>query len=489
MFRCSSIVIVTALLLSGCTLIPDYLQPESPAPQAWPSGDAYQPAAAENAIKIADTPWQDYFADDKLRRLIALSLDNNRDLRVAILNIEKAQAEYRISRADLFPSVDAEASASITRTGRRNTATGSAETTRSYSASVITSAYEFDLFGRIRSLNEQALEEYLSLEETRRATQISLIAEVAKAYLTLQADQEQVRLAQETLDSQQHSLALTQQTFERGIASALDVRQAETSVDTARLDIAQYTTSAAQDLNALALLIGSEVPAELTPDPELTAITAFTAIPGDLPSDVLQSRPDVLAAEHALKAANANIGAARAAFFPRITLTASNGSTSDALSTIFKAGTGDWSFAPDIILPIFDFGSNQANLDAAKIDTKIEVATYEKTIQTAFREVADALAERGTIDAQLDAQKSLVNSTEASYRLSTERYKQGVSSYLDVLDSQRSLYAAQQALIDIRLAKESNLVTLYKVLGGGWTAPDAGHEAPAAGLAAATAEQ
>lgn len=465
------IVLAGAFALAGCTMIPDYFRPDSPAAETWPTGPSYLPASKATSIKIADIAWQDYFADAKLRQLIGLSLANNRDLRVAVLNIEKAQAEYRISQADLFPTINAGGSADITRTGRRNTTTGSAETTRSYSASVTVSAYELDLFGRIRSLNEQALEEYFSTVETMRSTQISLIGEVATAYLTLQADQEQLKLARDTLDSQQHSLDLTQQTFEKGIASALDVRQAETSVDTARLDIAQFTTSVAQDLNALTLLVGSSVPEYLLPDGVLGNVTAMTDVPGDLPSEVLQARPDVVAAEHSLKAANANIGAARAAFFPKITLTASNGSVSDAMSTLFKAGTGGWSFAPDIVLPIFDMGSNQANLDAAKVDKSIEIATYEKTIQTAFREVADALAQRGTIDEQLAAQQSLVDSTAASYHLSTERYKKGVSSYLDVLDSQRSLYTAEQDLINIRLDKQANLITLYKVLGGGWKQP------------------
>ncbi|HEV8390328.1 MAG TPA: efflux transporter outer membrane subunit [Dongiaceae bacterium] len=465
-----TIAIAGLLLLSGCTLIPDYVRPAAPAPQSWPTGPSYLPASASGQSgKLADIAWEDYFNDDKLRRVIALALQNNRDLRVAALNIEEAQAQYRISRSDLFPSIDAEGSGEITRSGRRNTLSGRAETTRTYSANVIVSAYELDLFGRIRSLNEQALEDYFSTVETRRATQISLVAEVATAYLTLQADQAELKLARETLESQQHSLDLTRQTFEKGIASALDVRQAETSVDTARVDIAQFTTAVAQDLNALVLLAGAQVPSDLLPGDTVGPVTAMTDVPGDLPSDVLTSRPDILAAEHTLKSANANIGAARAAFFPKITLTAASGSTSDALATLFKAGTGGWSFAPDIILPIFDAGANQANLDAAKVEKRIEVANYEKTIQTAFREVADALAERGTIDEQLAAQQSLVDSTEASYRLATERYQRGISSYLDVLDSQRSLYAAQQELISIQLSREANLVTLYKVLGGGWS--------------------
>jgi len=467
--------IASFLLVSGCTLIPDYVRPEAPVAQSWPTGPSYLPASASRQDReLADIAWQEYFKDDKLRRVIGLALENNRDLRVAALNIEKTQAEYRVSRSELFPHIDAEANGEIVRTGAHNTMTGQAEITRIYSANVTVSAYELDLFGRIRSLNEQALEDFFSTVETRRAVQISLVAEVAMAYLTLQADQAQLTLAHETLASQQHSLELTQRMFETGLGSALDVRQAETSVDTARVDIAQFTTAVAQDLNALVLLAGAQIPPNLLPGDTVSPVTAMTDVPGDLPSNVLTSRPDILAAEHTLKGANANIGAARAAFFPRITLTATTGSTSAALATLFKAGTGGWSFAPDIILPIFDAGANQANLDAAKADKRIEVANYEKTIQTAFREVADALAERGTIDEQLAAQQSLVDSTEASYSLSNESYRRGIATYLNVLDSQRSLYAAQQGLITIRLQRETNLVTLYRVLGGGWQSPSQG---------------
>ncbi|HTO62969.1 MAG TPA: efflux transporter outer membrane subunit [Bradyrhizobium sp.] len=461
------------VMLSGCTLIPDFMRPDVPTPTAWPTGEAYpKPGPGEADQKLAGTDWHRYFSDPKLRQVIALSLSNNRDLRVAALNIEKAQAQSRISQSDLFPKVNGEGSGDIERVGRRNSLTGSAETTHTYTASLGVSSFELDLFGRLRSLNEQSVEQYLSTVEARRATQISLVSEVASDYLTLEADQSRLSLAKKTLESDQQSLDLTTQMYQSGEGTILDVRQAETSVDSAKVDIEQFTTSVAQDLNALTLLVGATVPVSLLPGDTIEPVTTMTSIPADVPSEVLTSRPDILEAEHTLKAANANIGAARAAFFPKITLTSSTGSTSDALATLFKAGTGGWAFAPDIVLPIFDWGENQANLDVAKLDKRIDVANYEKSIQTAFREVADALAERGTIDQQVAAQEALVRSSEESYRLSSERYQQGLATHLDVLDSQRSLYSAQQNLISINLGRENNLVALYKVFGGGWQAAE-----------------
>ncbi|MDQ7248566.1 efflux transporter outer membrane subunit [Dongia sedimenti] len=457
------------LLLGGCTLIPDYFRPDAPVAASWPSGPAYaaQPVSS-TAAKAADIDWQSFYTDDKLRRLIALSIANNRDLRVAMLNVQKAQAQYRVQRSNLLPTINADTNGTIQRVGRATSQTGIATTEHSYTAQASVSSFELDLFGRLRSLDEQALETYFATEEAQRAAQITLVAEIATAYLTLESDQEKLELARDTATSQQQSLDLTRRIFAIGTASELDVRQAETSVDTARVDIAQFTTAVAQDVNALVLLVGQGVPDDLLPVGGLGTITEMSDVPSGLPSDLLEARPDIREAERTLKAANANIGAARAAFFPKITLTANAGSTSDALSTLFKAGTGGWAFAPDIIVPIFDAGANRANLDAAKVDRSIEVANYEKAVQTAFREVADALAERGTIDEQVAAQQSLVDSTAASYRLAQQRYAKGVSSYLDVLDAQRSLYTAQQDLITIRFGKLSNLVTLYKVLGGGW---------------------
>jgi multidrug efflux system outer membrane protein len=463
------IVLLAALLLGGCfNLEPDFARPAAPVPAAWPQGEAYPAAVQSSGPAVADIGWSSFFVDPKLRSLIELGLANNRDLRVAVLNIEKSRATYDIQRADQLPTLQADAGANIQRIGRRNAATGIAYTQKSYSVNAGVSAFELDLFGRVQSLKDQALEQYFATAEARRSTQISLVAEIATDYLNLAADRERLKLARDTLLSQQQSLTLTQRSFQIGTASALDVSQAETSVRTAEVDVAKYTALVAQDENALALVLGAPVPAGVLPDGAIDIVTTVEDIPAGVPSDVLLRRPDILEAEFKLKGANANIGAARAAFFPKITLTANAGSTADALKTVFKAGTGGWTFAPDIVWPIFDWGANQANLESAKVDKEIYVADYEKAIQTAFREVADALADRGTLDAQLAAQQGLVQSTSDSYRLSDARYRRGVENYLNVLDSQRSLYSAQQDLITVRLSRVANLVTLYKVLGGGW---------------------
>jgi multidrug efflux system outer membrane protein len=328
------------------------------------------------------------------------------------------------------------------------------------------SAYELDLFGRVRSLKDQALEQYLATEEARRATQISLVAEVANIWLTLAADRERLKLAKETMESQRSSYELIRRRFEAGVSSQLDLRQAQTRVDAARVDIALFTAQLAQSENALNLLVGTALPPELLPA-QLGSVTMVKELAPGLPSDVLLSRPDILQAEHGLKATNANIGAARAAFFPRISLSSSIGTASVKLTDLFQPGSALWNFVPQISVPLFDAGSNRAKLNVAKAERDIAVAQYEKAIQTAFREVADTLASRGTLGDQLAAQQSLTEATADSYRLSEARYDRGVDSYLVVLDSQRSTYSAQQDLINVRLALLANQVTLYKVLGGG----------------------
>lgn len=462
-------ILILTLVLAGCsTMAPKYTQPAAPVPAAWPATQASQAETTTTAQKpVADIPWQEFFVDEPLRKLIALALENNRDLRVAALNIERFQAMYQIQRSDLFPKVDASAGASYQRIPETLSGTGQSVTTHQYSVGLGVSSYELDLFGRVRSLKDQALEQYLATEQARRSVQISLVSQVAVGYLTLAADRERLQLAKETLTSQQSSYQLTRSRFEAGVSSALDLNQSQTSADTARVDIARYTTLVAQDENALNLVVGSPVPAELLPPALSETLTALKNVTPGLPSDVLLRRPDILQAEGQLKGANANIGAARAAFFPKITLVSSVGFGSDELSGLFKGGAFAWSFAPRISLPIFDAGANRANLKVAEVDRDIMVAQYEKAIQTAFREVADALAQLGTIDEQLAAQQSLTNATSESYRLSRARYDKGVDSYLVVLDSQRSTYSAQQNLISVRLARLANLVTLYKVLGGG----------------------
>lgn len=459
----------TILCLAGCsTMAPTYKQPAAPVSSTWPNGPAYkevQAGAGEKAV--ADIVWQDFFVDPQLRKLIELALDNNRDLRVAALNIERSRALYQIQRSDLFPKVDANALATYQRIAEDFSGTGVPLNIHQYNVGLGISSYELDLFGRVRSLKDQALEQYFATLEARRSVQISLVSQVASTYLTLAADRERLQLAKETLKSQQSSYQLTLSRYEAGVSSALDLHQAQTTVDTARVDIARFTTLVAQDENALNLVVGSTAPTELLPQKLSEKLTALQDVAPGLPSDVLLRRPDILQAENLLKAANANIGAARANFFPRITLVSSVGFGSNELGGLFASGSNVWKFLPQVSVPIFDAGSNKANLEVAKADRDIAIAQYEKAIQTAFREVADSLAQRGTIDEQVAAQQSLNAATAESLRLSKARYDKGVDSYLTVLDSQRSLYSAQQNLIGVNLTRLANLVTLYKVLGGG----------------------
>jgi len=446
-------------------MAPKYTQPPAPVPAAWPAGPSYKEEPSRPAPKpVAEIPWREFFIDGQLQKLIELALKNNRDLKIAALNIDRFQALYQVRRADLVPHVDANAAASFQRT---TDSSGTAKTSDLYSVGLGVSSYELDLFGRVASLKDQALEQYLATEQAQRSVQISLVSQVATGWLTLASDRERLRLARETLANQQESYKLTKNRYESGVSSALDLNQAQTSVDAARVDIARFTTLVAQDENALNLLVGSPVPADLLPQSLSARLTSLQDIAPGLPSDVLLHRPDILQAEGDLKGANANIGAARAAFFPRITLVSSVGFSSDDLAGLFKGDAFTWSFAPRITLPIFDGGSNRANLTVAEVDRDIAVARYEKAIQTAFREVADGLAQRGTIDEQLAAQQSLTDATSESHKLSQARYEKGVDSYLQVLDAQRALYAAQQNLIGVRLARLANQVTLYRVLGGG----------------------
>jgi multidrug efflux system outer membrane protein len=477
--------LAAAAFLSGCSLAPTYERPVAPVAPAFPVGAAYDgvPVADANAVPAAQIAWRDYFADADLRQVIALALANNRDLRVSALNIETARAQYDIQTAALLPNLSANISESAQRVpgrvigaasgvgignGATTTGNGRAIISRSYSANLALASYELDFFGKLRNLSQAGLETYLGTEEARRAQQIALVSQVAIAWLTLAADQQRLKLAGETVASQQTSYDLSRKRLEAGATSGVDVYDAQTSVETARNDLAVYTAQVAIDVNALTLLVGSPLPAALQPKGDLDNVTQLAAIPAGLPSSLLQSRPDVLQAERSLRAANANIGVARAAFFPSISLTASGGSASSNLSGLFKGGSGAWSFAPSINLPIFDGGVNRANLKIARVSDQIAVAQYEKAIQTAFGEVSDALATRGTIDARINAQLALVEAATKSYRIYDARYKQGADTYLNALLAQRTLYAAQQGLITTRLARSSNAVTLYKVLGGGW---------------------
>lgn len=450
------------VLLCSCSLQPKYTRPEAPVPSDWPGGPAYQKTAGTTASEIQ---WQDFIQSEPVRKVIDIALVNNRDLRLAALNIEQARATYRVQRSQLYPVVDAAGTYSKERVPGILSGRGQPLTTELYNVNLGITAWELDFFGRIRSLKDQALELYLATEQARRSAQTALIAEVANACLTLAADRENLKLAQSTLIAQEETYRVIRRRYEVGASSELELRQAQTRVETAKVDIARYTGLIAMDQNAINLLAGSPVAAELLPD-ELDKVAVLQDVAAGLPSEVLLNRPDILQAENILKAANANIGAARAALFPRISLTTSIGTTSDALSGLFKSGTETWSFVPQIIVPIFDARA-WAAADVVKVQREIAQAQYEQAIQAAFREVADALARRGTIDNQLRAQQDLVFASSESYRLSNLRFTKGIDSYLIVLDSQRSLYASQQTLINLRLARLANLVNLYKVLGGG----------------------
>jgi len=454
------------LFLGGCSLAPKYTQPKAPIPVEWPQGAAYEETgAATGATTIPELSRQEFFADKHLQKIIETALNNNRDLRLAALNVERARAMYGIQRAELFPAVNAVGSGSKQRVPADLSSTGKSMTVEQYGVNLGIASWEIDFFGRIRSLKDRALEEYLATEEARRSAQIALVSEVARVYLTLAADRENLKLARSTLETQQRVYDLVRRQYEVGLATELDLRRAQTPVDAARGDVARFTQLAAQEQNALNLLAGSPVPEDLLPA-DLSSVTPPREISPGLSSEVLLSRPDIVAAEHRLKGAYAFIGAARAAFFPRISLTTSAGTASDELSGLFSSGSAAWSFIPRITMPIFD-ARTWAALRVSKADRKIVLTRYEKAIQTAFREVADALAVQGTINRQVSAQQSLVNAVAETYRLSNKRYTKGIDSYLSVLDAQRSLFAAQQGLISLRLARLANRVRLYAVLGGG----------------------
>lgn len=494
-----ALALLAATTLAGCNLAPKYVRPVGAVPATLPEGGIY-PAAASDAPDVSRIGWREFFTDDRLRRTIALGLENNRDLRIAAANVLQARAQYRIQRADLVPSTNLSGSGIYTNniqgaagaagggTGAgagagtgTGTGTGvgaggsglgagvgaSASNLEFYSVNAGFSAFELDLFGRVRNLSQSALEQYFATEEAQRATRISLIAEIATAWLTYASDQDQLRISQESLKSFEQSLELTRAQFRIGVASELEARQAETTYQGARNDIAVLKTRVAQDKNALDLLVGAPVQVDLLPQGLATGNAALPVLPAGLSSDVLLRRPDVLQAEHQLIARNANIGAARAAMFPRISLTATLGTISTALSGLFAGGSFTYTGAPSVALPLFDGGRLRGNLDVARAQQQAAVSTYEKTVQTAFREVADALAQRGTIDEQIAAQTARVEAANVALKISDARYRTGVESFLTTLDSQRTAYSAQQLLVTTRLNRESNMVELYRALGGG----------------------
>jgi multidrug efflux system outer membrane protein len=454
-----------ALVSSGCNFTPKYVRPEAPVPAAWPSGLAYANApVTTTAPEAPDLRWQEFFTDPNLQRLIETALANNRDLRVAALNVERARALYGIQRAELLPKVGATGSG-----GKQHipdvSGFGRALELETYRVDLGISGWEIDFFGRLRSFSARALQEYFATVQARRSVQILLVSSVANAYLALAADRESQALARTTLATQQDVYDLIKRRYDRGLTPELDLYRAQTQVDTARREVVRFTQQVAQDENALALLLGTTVQGELLPA-DLSGLPPPRPVSAGVSSEVLLRRPDVLQAEDLLRAAYADIGAARAAFFPRISLTAAVGTASSDLSGLFQSGSGSWNYVSQAALPIFD-ARTWYGLKVTKVQREIAVAQYERAIQAAFREVADALAVQGTVDQEVAAQQSLVDAEAQTYRLSTVRYEKGIDSYLSVLDAQRSLYVAQEVLVGLRLAKSANQVRLYAVLGGG----------------------
>ena len=465
------VLLAAAVGLSGCTLAPKYERPKLPVADAFPA-EATPALAAEAAPEAVaapaakDVPWQEFFTDARLRSVIDLALANNRDLRVATLNVERVAALYRIQRSELFPTIGVQATLDRHRIPESIGKDGKASISSTYTVGLGLASWELDLFGRIRSLNAQSLERYLATEEARRGAQTSLVAAVAATWLDLAANEENLRISKATLEAQQASYDLIRQSRDAGIGSDLELSQTQSQVEAARAAVASFTGAVGVSRNALELLVGAPVPAGLLPE-KLVPVTDPKGLQAGLPSDVLLRRPDILAAEHLLRGANANIGAARAAFFPRISLTAGFGTSSPDLDGLFKSGTSMWSFVPQIVSPLFASGSLIANLKVSKLDREIAVATYEKAIQTAFAEVNDGLTLRTTLVQQRDAQEALVKSLEDFSRLSDARFKAGLDGYLGVLVAQQALFNAQRGAVGVRLAEQVNLVTLYKVLGGG----------------------
>jgi outer membrane protein, multidrug efflux system len=467
--------VLMAGALSGCSMAPRYERPAAPVADSYPAAQsvAGSPAAVAPQGQAAhDTGWRDYFTDPRLQQLIASALEHNRDLRTAALRVEEARALYNVQSADRLPGVNASASESRARTPAALSPGGKAVVGQRADAGIAMPAFELDFFGRVKSLSDSALASYLATDEARLAAQLTVVAETAKAYYTERALAEQAVLAQRTYEARARTYGLTQQRVEAGASSRLDLRSNETLMETARVAALTVARQRAQAANALAVLVGEPVPASeaggmLSAQLPDAAIDAMSALPEGLPSDLLARRPDIRAAEQRLQAANANIGAARAAFFPRISLTAALGSASTSFGGLFDSGSGAWSFTPQLVLPVFTAGRNQANLSLAETRKHIAVADYEKTIQVAFREVADALAARSHLGGQVAAQRAIQEAQAERLKLLTLRFENGVASSLDVLDVQRELFNAEQALVQARLLRATSAIDLYKALGGG----------------------
>jgi multidrug efflux system outer membrane protein len=469
-FKALAVAILVGAGLQGCSLIPAYHRPTAPVDQNWPQGEAYKASsvgAANSAKSIADLHWQQFFRDPAMRQLIGLALTNNRDLRQAALNVDAYRALYRIQRSELSPTIDINGKGGKQHLAGDLAIPGKTGTYGDYELNVGVVSYELDVFGRIQSLNESALQTYLSTEEAQHSVQVGLVASVASAYLTWRTDQELLKIAQSTMDTYTHGLNVMQSARAAGTTSDLSVRQARTLVDTARTKTLAYTRQVAHDQNTLALLLGTDIPHNL-PDTGDWTERLIASIPAGLPADILRQRPDVRAAERDLIAANANIGAARAAFYPSITLTANAGAASEQLTHLFAGGQGQWTFIPQINIPIFNGGRLKANLNYAEIQKDIRVVAYEKSIQTAFSEVADGLAAAGIYEEQLQAHRDLVQDNSAYLDLALNRFQHGVDNFLPVLDAQRNLFAAREDLASNRLLQLQSQVQLYRALGGGW---------------------
>ena len=457
-------VALLALALSGCTLAPKYQRPTVAIANNWPAGGGG--ATATNAA--ADIGWRDFFRDARLRQLIELALTNNPDLRVAMLNVEQTRALYRVQRNQLIPTVDINANGTRQRTPNIFSSGAPPFTYSQFNVNLGVTSYELDLFGRVRSLKRQALETYFATEEAQKSAQITLVSEVGVAYLTERELAEQLAVARESLDAAQQTYDLTQRSFEAGVLSALDLNTADTQLQTARAAVAGYEQQLAQAEDNLVLLVGRPLPGDLAPARPFDPQICLADIPAGLPSDLIARRPDILEAEHQLKAANANIGAARAAFFPTVTLTGSAGTASSTLENLFAPGSQTWAISPQIVWPIFAAGTAWNELQAVKAAERIEVAAYQKAIQTAFREVADDLAARATVQTQLAANQSLVKAVQQNYELTQARFDHGVDSLLTLLAAEQNLNNARQNLIQSQYSRLFSLINLYQALGGGW---------------------
>lgn len=466
-YVCAAVLL--PVLVTGCSLQPAYVRPDAPVATAYPTGPAYaaSPGTTGGTLSAGDMGWRDFLADPRLQQLVEIALRNNRDLRATVLNVEQVQAQFRVQSASLFPQVSAFADGSRSRTPPDLSTSGNASTLGSYSVGVSV-GWQLDFFGRLRSLKTAAFEQYLASIQGRKAAEILLVSQVADQYLTMLAYDELLEVTQQTLEAARGSYDIVKLKFDTGAGTELELRQAETVVEQAQANRAAQLRLRAQAENGLVLLLGQPQPTATAAAVRLGEQAILSDIPAGLPSELLARRPDVLQAEALLRSENANIGAARAAFFPDIALTGSAGTASAALSGLFKAGSAAWSLAPSLLTPIFDAGANKANLDVARLRKDIGIAQYEKAIQTAFREVADGLAARGTFDDEVTSLERYTAAQRRRLDLAQLLYKNGAASYLDVLTAQTDLYDAELVLVSARLQRLTNLVDLYRALGGGW---------------------